>query len=41
MASNFDWGGIGGAITLLTTELDALANGAGSAYGPEVDNRLA
>lgn len=40
MASNFTWGGIGNLVSLLTTELDALASLAGSAYGPEINNVL-
>lgn len=36
MATNFLWGAVGTVIHLLTTELNALASTAGSAYGPEV-----
>jgi hypothetical protein len=36
MATNFLWGGVGTVIHLLTTELNSLADGSGSAYGPEV-----
>ncbi len=36
MATNFLWGATGTVIHLLTTELNALASAAGSAYGPEV-----
>jgi hypothetical protein len=36
MATNFLWGGVGNVIHLLTTELNSLASGSGSAYGPEV-----
>jgi hypothetical protein len=36
MATNFLWGSVGSVIHLLTTELNTLANLAGSAYGPEV-----
>jgi hypothetical protein len=34
----FSWGTPGSSISLLTTELNALANNAGTVYGPEVDN---
>lgn len=41
MASNFTWGGIGNAITLLSgSALNALANNAGTPYGPEINNTL-
>lgn len=36
MATNFLWGPVGTVIHLLTTELNTLADGSGSAYGPEV-----
>lgn len=36
MATNFLWGTVGTVINLLTTELNSLANNAGTAYGPEV-----
>lgn len=36
MASNFLWGPVGSVINLLTTELNTLASGSGTAYGPEV-----
>lgn len=36
MATNFLWGNVGSTLNLLTTELNSLATGAGSAYGPEV-----
>ena len=36
MATNFLWGAVGTVINLLTTELNSLADGSGSAYGPEV-----
>jgi hypothetical protein len=36
VASNFLWGGVGSVIHLLTTELNTLADGSGTAYGPEV-----
>lgn len=38
MATNFLWGGVGSAYNLLTTELNSLASGSGSAAGPEIDN---
>lgn len=34
--TNFVWGPVGTVIHLLTTQLDALASLAGSAYGPEL-----
>jgi hypothetical protein len=36
VATNFLWGPVGTVIHLLTTELNTLADGSGSAYGPEV-----
>ena len=36
MPTNFLWGGVGSTLNLLTTELNSLASGSGSAYGPEV-----
>lgn len=36
MTSNFLWGSVGSVVHLLTTELNSLASGSGSAYGPEV-----
>lgn len=36
MATNFLWGNVGSTLNLLTTELNSLATGAGTAYGPEV-----
>lgn len=36
MATNFLWGSVGSTLNLLTTELNSLANNAGTAYGPEV-----
>lgn len=36
MATNFLWGPVGTVIHLLTTELNTLADGSGTAYGPEV-----
>lgn len=36
MPTNFLWGGVGTVIHLLTTELNSLADGSGTAYGPEV-----
>jgi len=38
MATNFLWGAAGAVSHLLTTELDALANGTLSALGPEINN---
>lgn len=35
MATNFLWGSVGTVINLLTTELNSLADGSGTAYGPE------
>jgi hypothetical protein len=35
MPTNFLWGGVGSVINLLTTELNALADGSGTVYGPE------
>lgn len=35
-ATNFLWGNVGSTLNLLTTELNALANNAGTSYGPEV-----
>ncbi len=36
MATNFLWGAVGSVVHLLTTELNSLASGSGTAYGPEV-----
>lgn len=36
MATNFLWGSVGTVVNLLTTELNSLADGSGTAYGPEV-----
>lgn len=36
MATNFLWGSVGSTLNLLTTEMNSLANAAGTAYGPEV-----
>lgn len=36
MATNFLYGPVGSVIHLLTTELNTLADGSGTAYGPEV-----
>jgi hypothetical protein len=36
MTANFLWGNVGSTLNLLTTELNSLATGAGTAYGPEV-----
>lgn len=38
MATNFLWGSVGSAYNLLTTELNSLASGSGSAAGPEINN---
>lgn len=38
MATNFLWGTVGSVYNLLTTELNALANGTLSAIGPEINN---
>lgn len=38
MATNFLWGAEGSILNLLTTELNSLASGSGSAYGPAIDN---
>lgn len=38
MVTNFLWGTVGSVMHLLTTELNSLANGAGSAIGPEINN---
>lgn len=38
MPTNFLWGTVGSAYNLLTTELNSLASGSGSALGPEIDN---
>lgn len=38
MATNFLWGSVGSAYNLLTTELNSLASGSGTALGPEIDN---
>lgn len=36
MATNFLWGAVGSVVHLLTTELNSLASGSGTVYGPEV-----
>lgn len=36
--TNLLWGPEGTVVNLLTTQLDALVTGAGSAYGPAIDN---
>jgi hypothetical protein len=36
LGTSFLWGPVGSVIHLLTTELNTLADGSGSAYGPEV-----
>lgn len=38
MVANFLWGSVGTVMHLLTTELNALANGTLSAAGPEINN---
>lgn len=38
MATNFLWGSVGSVMNLLTTELNALANGTLCAIGPEINN---
>lgn len=38
MATNFLWGAVGTTMNLLTTELNSLATGSGTAYGPEINN---
>ena len=38
MATNFLWGSVGSVMNLLTTEMNALANGTLSALGPEINN---
>lgn len=38
MTTNFLWGAVGSVMNLLTTELNSLANGTLSAYGPEINN---
>lgn len=38
MATNFLWGTRQTAYNLLTTELNSLASGSSTAYGPEIDN---
>lgn len=34
----FNWGSVGSVVNLLTTELNSLASGSGTAYGPEINN---
>ena len=41
MPTNFLWGTLQSGISLLTTELNTLATGSGSAAGPAVDNTIA
>lgn len=36
--ANFNWGNVGSVQSLLTTELNSLASGSGTAYGPEYNN---
>lgn len=38
MPTNFLYGSAGSAYNLLTTELNSLASGSGTAMGPEIDN---
>lgn len=38
MVANFLWGSVGSAYNLLTTEMNSLASGSGTALGPEIDN---
>lgn len=38
MATNFLFGAVGSKIALLTTEMNSLANAAGTAVGPEINN---
>lgn len=38
MVAPFSWGSVGTIMNLLTTELNALANGTLSAIGPEINN---
>ena len=38
MTANFLWGSIQSVKNLLTTELNSLADGSATAYGPEIDN---
>lgn len=38
MATNFLWGAAGSVMNALTTELNSLANAAGGALGPEINN---
>lgn len=38
MVANFLWGTVPSAYNLLTTELNSLASGSGTALGPEIDN---
>ena len=41
MATNFVWGTRGTVMNLLTTELNTLANGSSTAFGPVINNTLA
>lgn len=36
--ATFLWGTIGTVVSALTTELNAITNGTGTAYGPEISN---
>ena len=38
MVATFTWGSVGSAYNLLTTEMNSLASGSGTALGPEIDN---
>lgn len=38
MAQTFQWATVPSAFNLLTTELNSLADGSGSAAGPQIDN---
>jgi len=38
MPTNFLWGTVPSVINLLTTEMNSLASGSGTALGPEIDN---
>lgn len=36
--ASFTWDTVGSVVSALTTELNAITTGTGSAYGPEIDN---
>lgn len=38
MVTNFLWGSVGSVMNLLTTEMNSLTNGTGTAVGPEINN---